>query len=380
MSKEELEWRRQVEFVEIDVANSAHVTQITNFGASMGRLVPDDGSDDMYDEDPEGSLEEAREYLRIIAAKLPRDRDVLLITYKDAEDYIRQFLPQNVQLDHFGAFRGIDSYKDCDDVWIVGRNLPQARDVERIAEAYWWDRPDVDLNLTGKYVPAIVRWRLKSGEDGPLTEAWRHPCPQCEAVRESLCEAEIVQAVGRIRPIRATTKKRVVLISGVPTLPADRLVPWKEFIGEEKYDRFAELLVRERGAVLLSRRYLTKKHPDLFPTEARALHAIDQLINSKPTEIATGIDGIATPITLIKGRFQGTSGAQAWVLTTLPARTAAVTISRNTGANIIVEEPKPAEPLPGAAPNRGPRHYVMRADPVEIETSPDVPKAPKNEA
>lgn len=189
MSKEELEWRRKVEIIEIGVADKADVTQTTNFGASMGMLVPDDGSDNGYDQDdPEGSLEGAREYLKTIAAKLPRDRDILLVTYKHSEEYLRGFLPPNVRMTHFGAFRGLDCFKDCDDGWLVGRNLPQARDVERISEALLWDRQDVDLNLTGKYEAAVVRWRLKSGEDGPLTTAWRHADPHCEAIRENLCE------------------------------------------------------------------------------------------------------------------------------------------------------------------------------------------------
>lgn len=179
-----------------------------------------------------------------------------------------------------------------------------------------------------------------------------------------------MQAVGRIRAIRATTQERIVLISGVPTLPANRLIAWRDFIGEEKVDRFAELLVRENGAALLSRGKLANDHPDLFPTVATARGAVRRMVEDPPTEVPTGIADVTVPVTVMRGKVRGAVGAMTPVLTTLAGQSTAVAISRKAGADALVEEPKP-EPKAGELPPlRGPRHYVMRADPVEVEIPP----------
>lgn len=367
LSPEELAWRRGFGFVEIEARRSARVTQITNFHASKRRLMAHvaKGAPARY----------ADKYLPIIFERLPKDEHILFVTYKAVEEYIlesehlRALVPDNITLTHFGAIRGRDEWKDVAGVVILGRNLPPAGDVERIALALRAGR-DVPLPGATGYERTAIRWHAKDGRGG-VTHDWRHPDPLVEAIRWSVCDGETMQAADRARLVWPDGSKWVLLISGTPTLAADEFVPWERWLGlsPDPLARFGEVLVRDRGAAILSGGNLAARHPDLFPTAGAARVGIHRLTKNAPTEVPTGIAGVAVPVTLMRGKVLGERGAMAPTLTTLPGRLTAVKISRDAGADAWVEEPQPPpeDRQPGAAPNRGPRHWVMRADPVEVE-------------
>lgn len=58
----------------------------------------------------------------------------------------------NVHLVHFGAVRGIDAWKNCEALVLIGRNEPPVKAVENIARALFYDDP-TPLQLTGQWEP-----------------------------------------------------------------------------------------------------------------------------------------------------------------------------------------------------------------------------------
>lgn len=372
MTPDELNWRRTVGFVEINARRSAHITQITNFSASKRNLL--------RRVDADGFATNADKYMPIIFKRLPRDESILFVTYKTVEDYIlgserlRALVPTNVQLAHFGAIRGRDVWKHVGGVVVLGRNLPPADDVERIALALRAGR-DVPLPLVDVgFERTAVRWHAKDGR-GAVTHDWRHPDPLVEAIRWSICDAETMQAADRARLVWPDGPKFVLLFNNTPTIAADELIPFERWLGlsPDPLARFGELVRRENGVARLSTKRLAAAHPDLFATERVVKRSADRITANPPAEVPTGIAMAPTvPVQVMVSKVRGEPGPAVPTLTTLPGRLTAVKISRDAGADAWVEEPKPSpENLqPDAVPKRGPRHYVMRADPVEVEIPP----------
>lgn len=82
---------------------------------------------------------------------------------------------------HFGNLRGLDEYADLDSVFIVGRPMPSNRDVWRMARAlFTYPNPEP---------------RLTSTPGGGM----RYRQPELEAIVEAITDAEVEQAIGRLR-------------------------------------------------------------------------------------------------------------------------------------------------------------------------------------
>jgi hypothetical protein len=61
--------------------------------------------------------------------------EVLLVTYKAAEEILQPDLPPNVAVAHFGALRGLNSFERCETAVVMGREQPSAQAIE------WLTRP-----------------------------------------------------------------------------------------------------------------------------------------------------------------------------------------------------------------------------------------------
>lgn len=107
-------------------------------------------------------------------------------------------LPSWLSVTHHGATVGLDAYGDVRALYNVGRTLPGAGAVERLAGA-----------ITG-VEPALKGYRRTQAEivgaDGSavVVDAWTHPDPLCEAIRWQLCEGGLIQNVGRGRGLHRT--------------------------------------------------------------------------------------------------------------------------------------------------------------------------------
>ncbi len=102
-------------------------------------------------------------------------------------------------------------------------------------------------------------------------EADIHPDPLVESVRYQICEAELIQAIGRARAIRrtATTPVELLILTAVPLpLAVDQATTWSELVP----DRFQ--VMAARGVVPGNADDMAQAYPDLFPTADAATVAI----------------------------------------------------------------------------------------------------------
>lgn len=135
-----------------------------------------------------------------------------------------------VETAHFNALRGRDAWRDFRLLVIAGRPLPSPQDAEllagaltgracerQVAHGAWYDRAAEPLVAAGEVVGELRRDR--------------HPDPIAEAVRWQACEAEILQAVGRLRAVNRDAGEVVeVAFIGCPVpegLEVHAAEPWQ---------------------------------------------------------------------------------------------------------------------------------------------------------
>ena len=120
-------------------------------------------------------------------------------------------LPPNFSYAHNNNLLGLNKYSSCTEVICIGRNQAPTHTYEDAAAALKWD---VDCELAtlddGKLVEAVRGYRMSSGAKlGRLLPQSVHPDPLTQALIELSRERQIVQAVDRIRSVRAERPKRI---------------------------------------------------------------------------------------------------------------------------------------------------------------------------
>jgi hypothetical protein len=130
----------------------------------------------------------------------------------------------------FGSIRGTNEFEDHEVVIILGREQPSPRDAERRAMAIWYDTkqpirclpPDAKGQAQYPY-----RERHYTLCDGSRHEARVrvHPDRRVQAVVEQTREAEMLQAIDRLRLIHSAREKTVYILCNIPLdIPVDELV------------------------------------------------------------------------------------------------------------------------------------------------------------
>ncbi len=158
---------------------------------------------------------------------------------------------------HFGALRGLDGFKHMGVLMVVGRTLPPALDVESTARALY---PHVELDLPGAYKWGALGWRLRGGGAQFGVNDLVHPDPLVHRVLRSVREAEVVQAVGRIRGVHRTDPAHVLILG---SLPVDVTVDYLVENPRELYaDGILELVHKCGGTMPLSVADLRKRLGD----------------------------------------------------------------------------------------------------------------------
>jgi hypothetical protein len=99
-----------------------------------------------------------------------------------------------------------------------------------------------------------------------------HPDRRVQAVVEQVREAEMVQAIDRLRLIHSEREKTVVILCNIPLdLPVDELMTWRELTGDGRLLKALEIC-EENGweALPLAVKELTRLFPDLWSTRKAA--------------------------------------------------------------------------------------------------------------
>jgi putative DNA primase/helicase len=194
--------------------------------------------------------------------------DLLVVGQKAAIDALRSAgLPPQVEVVHFNALSGLDRWGGIGGMVILGRTLPAPFLVEHLASALTGRVPEPNPEDAGWWYPmAERRIRLAGGRSTPLAMEV-HVDPIAEAIRWSICEGELIQAMGRGRGVNRTadTVLEIDLLTDV-VLPVtvDALVAWSD-LRPTRRD-----LMALSGIVFDNAADMAACFPELWPTREAA--------------------------------------------------------------------------------------------------------------
>lgn len=200
---------------------------------------------------------------RVLDRFAPDYERALVVTYKPVEDAKALTVPGGWEIAHFGAIRGIDRWRDLDAVFVIGNPLPPLQPVEDQA-AVLAMLSGADVSLPGEWGEELRGYRIADGSRlGVKVKC--HPDPLADACLRQQREAEIIQALDRLRMVHADRPKDVFLLTSVVIdLTITRATTLDQLGGER--GRLDALLERFGGVVPLSASWLAERAPDLFAT------------------------------------------------------------------------------------------------------------------
>lgn len=179
-------------------------------------------------------------------------------------------LPAHIKTAHFNALRGLNDFAEAETLVIIGRPLPHAGSLERMVAAMWGTPCNGIINYKGKV------WR-RVLHDGQVmeaeTKAATHEDPRAELLLSLIRDAEVAQAVGRLRAVNRVEPVRCILLSDAVVDYPVQLV--KLGVTLQVCDVVGKML--ERGVAFLSPSHAAAAYPDLFRSTQAAAKILDRL-------------------------------------------------------------------------------------------------------
>jgi putative DNA primase/helicase len=171
---------------------------------------------------------------------------LLVVAQKTVIEALTPHLPKHIkaiETAHFNALSGMDGWADVRCIVIIGRTQPAPSAIEAMTEVLtgrppeiieghgWYEKSTAALNMHGTGEGPCVF--SQKGDGGAIIGGTdRHPDPIAEALRWSICEAELIQSMGRGRGVNRTaeTPLQVDLLTNVP-LPfaIEEAGPFRDF-------------------------------------------------------------------------------------------------------------------------------------------------------
>jgi putative DNA primase/helicase len=175
-------------------------------------------------------------------------------------------LPEGIALEHYNAIAGLDLHKSVRLLVTIGRTLPRHEAVEAIAGALTGKQPALEAPTGRGYgkVPRAIR--MADGTSVEVLNCDQHVDETAEAIRLQICEAELVQAIGRGRGVirTAETPLDVDIVSDVVVpITEDEVVQW------ETPSELVEMPARD-GIVLTAPADMARAWPSVWKTAERA--------------------------------------------------------------------------------------------------------------
>lgn len=223
-----------VEFIRIDVQQNLEIIQAD---AVVGKRR-------VVDPDNDGLLARVCALTRATGSGLITNLDGVKLAKE------RGWISEETQTGHFQALRGLNSMEALDSLVIAGRPEPPALSIEQQARALW---PREALNLPGSY-----QWT----QDGIASVA-SHPDARCDALLRAAREAELAQAIGRLRAVRSPTRKTIYLLTSTPI---DNPVTRRRLDEILLPEKLARLMLKCGGVAPLSPTLMHTTMPELWPT------------------------------------------------------------------------------------------------------------------
>ena len=179
----------------------------------------------------------------------PKEKTLIFTTKKircilTDEDYSSQLgigSLRNTSIVHFNKLRGLNDFKDYENVIIIGREQPPPEAMESIAKALWWDI-NLPLNLISNksncYIKEKRGYRMRDGTSRSAS-IYVHPDKRVQSILEIVRESEITQAIDRLRLVWERTKetekgketitRKVYILNDIPVdITVDYLWNWEQ--------------------------------------------------------------------------------------------------------------------------------------------------------
>jgi hypothetical protein len=188
---------------------------------------------------------------------------------------------------HFGNIRGSNEFEDHENVIVLGRNEPTVADAERRAMAIWYDAQrrikclEPDAKGRVNYPKEDREWITADGKRKTVKVSV-HPDRRVQAVVEQAREAEMLQAIDRLRLIHNRRRKNVYILCNIPLgLPVDELLTWDQLQARVMGDpRLRQALAKcdAKGwdALPLTSRELYRLFPDVWSSDKAAGRWLDK--------------------------------------------------------------------------------------------------------
>lgn len=165
--------------------------------------------------------------MKSIESKL--DGKTLIVSMSNVEERIKEEI-ENIDTEHFGNIRGLDKYRDYDNLIIYGYFQPPVYTVENEARALFWDEAnsDEDFVLNGQMENQSVKYQNRERH----TEVPMHLNPYVNTCLKQHRECEIQQCIDRLRLIHCQEKKKVFILTKLPlpNVEITELMPLKKIV------------------------------------------------------------------------------------------------------------------------------------------------------
>jgi hypothetical protein len=268
----------------------ARVRQIIGAPVSASKLGIVEGREA---ENEKRAVGEIMRLIRLRAALVGPGRFIVVIGQKALVEKLRAIgLPPNVEAGHFGAVAGLDRWKSAAGMICIGRPLPEPWSMEVATDVITGASATPAASENGRtiwYERVTGGVRLASGEGAAVAHV-RHPDPVAEALRWQACEANLVQAIGRLRALRREEPFFLDIVSDVPLpIVVDAAVTWKA----ARPDRWADMC--PAGMLLENSEHIQRAFPALAGGREAARQvgdltlvgsSISNLIIEEPTSVS----------------------------------------------------------------------------------------------
>ena len=212
--------------IRVTLPSDVHVRQVRDAPTSSRKLI------DSTRKNPERHLKAVRRY--VLQRWLENGKgSAVVICQQQVEEWLEDRVPDAIEVAHFNAIAGLDVYRDVRLLILVGRVQPGPEAVEALAATLSGSMP-----VSRSPGPNGFAWyrrvrrgiRLRDGS-GIAVIGDQHPDAFVESVRQLICEAELVQALGRARAVNRSAQTPLdvdLLFDTVLPVAVDDVANWTE--------------------------------------------------------------------------------------------------------------------------------------------------------
>jgi hypothetical protein len=198
------------------------------------------------------------------------------------------------QTAHYNALRGRNDWEQCKTVIIAGPEIPPPAAIEAKARAYAANDPDARPFQSigaGKWHKEARALRMGHNGGPEMIDVACHPDPWAERVLRQVRDAEIMQAIDRIRLIYNVNPKTVIILAPVVLdITVNDVVPWAELkTGGTRIERAKA----QSGVMPLSKRAARDLFPELWQSDGAAQRdtafmgeMVKSLLDQNPIDIS----------------------------------------------------------------------------------------------